>query len=403
MKCNFWKNNMLPSWTLGAMSIGLCLSLVSCESTTPTKEQNQVDLGFVLSQTQLQAMDIRLSPLQKQAIEPIILATGKVRSLPNSNALISGNIGVKVEKVLVKEGQNVYKGQGIVEISSFDLIELQEAYLLALSQEKFLAKEYERQATLHKSNVGSVADFQKAETDFANITNKLESLGEKLKLIGVNLEELNKEKPNVVKSVQIPSPIDGSVFKLNVTLGQRVEATSILAEVLNLSEMQADIDVFEKDIDEVYEGQEVEIQFLNNNLISVKGKVFRVSKSIDPDSRSIPVYVDFKPPKNAQIFSEMAIKAKLKGSPDQELMYTVPYASLVQEGEIYYVVTAQQISDTLLNFNKTKVSLGDMNKEQVQINFMRPLGSRGLVVTQNAHLVDAEMKKQGKEALAEEL
>lgn len=376
--------------------ISILLLFTACNQNTLTNQENAFEKPKLeLSTRQLNEMDISVIHLKKEPISPIINATGKVRLLPNSKALVSANIGGKVVNILVVEGENVKKGQALFTISSIELIELQQSYLIAKNQEEFLRQEFERQSELRKNNIGSLADYQKIQAEYRGAVNTIESLSEKLKLMGISLAELNKEKSNVINSFTVTSPIDGSVFKLGATLGQRVEASTELAEIINLSKFQADIDVFEKDIDEIFEGQEVEIRFMNQSISSVKGKVFHILKSIDPESRSIPVYVNFYPPKEGIILPEMAVKVKIKGSADAELKYTVPQSALIQEGEIFYVYAASKSSDSSYQFQKIKVMIGDADHTKAQINFTNPLDEHISIVEKNAHLIDGEMKKKG--------
>jgi Multidrug resistance efflux pump len=59
----------------------------------------------------------------------------------------------------------------------------------------------------------------------------VKSLGERLKLIGINPDELTEN--NLSKSINIYSPINGYVSSVNVNIGKYTQPSEVLFELIN--------------------------------------------------------------------------------------------------------------------------------------------------------------------------
>jgi membrane fusion protein, heavy metal efflux system len=372
--------------------VTLC-TLLACQKI---EEKIKNDNEFLqLKEDQLKSMEITLEPIMQRSIQPIVFATGKVALLPNSQASISSNIGGKVERVHVVEGDHVKEGQSLFTITSMAFIELQQNYLTARNDMEFLKQEHERLAILRKGDVASLSEFQSVQNKYANARSNEESLREKLKLLGIDMQLLsNTEHPNVVNKLEIKSPMSGSVFKVFASPGKNIESNTPLAEVLNMGKIYADVDVYEQDLDQVQEGQAVEMEFINKSIAKTIGIVKHIVTSIDPESRAVKVHVDFSVPKGATVLPEMAVKVKITGKKTKATKPTMPLSALLQEGELFYVYYAIP-KGKKWEFHKSKVSIGENNGTLTEVNMPEQIPADAQVVTQNVYLVDAESKKRG--------
>ncbi|MCU0416972.1 MAG: efflux RND transporter periplasmic adaptor subunit [Cytophagaceae bacterium] len=367
------------------------IGLFSCSEV---KKEVVSSKPFTLSEKQLKGMNISLTATQKITIQPMVVSTGKVSMAPNSSAIISTNIRGKISEILVREGTYVTKGQPLLRISSIEFIELQQSYLSAKNEAQLLTLEFERQKKLREDNIGALADFQAVESKYYNALNTVESIGEKLKLLGVDVTEYNhKSTANVKNTLTITSPISGSVFKIKSTLGMFVDPTTDLVEVYNLEKLYVDLDIYEKDIDLVQIGQDVTIEFLNQNVPKVKGKVTFVLNAIDPMAKAIPVHASFIPPKGSNILPDMGVKALLVGKASTTPVIAVPNAALLQEGELFFVFIAMPKENATYQFKKVKVILGDSDGVWTEVKVGEGIDKGTLVVSENVYLINAERKK----------
>ena len=134
-------------------------------------------------------------------------------------------------------------------------IQLQQDYLTAKAKISYLENEYLRQKDLNQSKAASDKVFQQAEADYNSHRVLVTSLGEKLKLAGINVDKLNES--NISRSINIYSPINGYVSSVNVNIGKYVSPTEVLFELINPSDIHLALKIFEKDLDKLYVGQKL--------------------------------------------------------------------------------------------------------------------------------------------------
>lgn len=347
-----------------------------------------------LKKDQLQSMDITLAPVKVQSLQPIVFATGKVSLQPNSESMISSNIGGKIERIHIVEGDFVRAGQSLFTITSMQLIELQQNYLAARNDMNYLKLEHDRLTILRQGDIASLSEFQQIEAKYLNAKNTEESIREKLKLIGIDISLLtDKERANVINRVDIKSPISGSVFKVLANSGSSIEPNTMLATIINLSNIYADIDVYEQDLDQVQLGQEVSIEFINKSISKTTGVVRHIVNAIDPQSRTIKLHVDFEAPKGSIVVPEMAVKVKIVGKRARDKKLTIPMAAILQEGELNYVYYAIPKGEKL-EFHKCKVSLGENDGNYTEASFSETLPQDAQIIQNNVYLIDSESKKR---------
>jgi cobalt-zinc-cadmium efflux system membrane fusion protein len=90
----------------------------------------------------------------------------------------------------------------------------------------------------------------------------LTSLATKLQLIGINSNQINET--NILKGINIYSPISGFVSKVNVNIGKYVSSTDILFELINPEDIHLNLKIFEKNLDKIFIGQPL-VTYTNNH------------------------------------------------------------------------------------------------------------------------------------------
>lgn len=83
----------------------------------------------------------------------------------------------------------------------------------------------------------------------------MNALAQKLRLININPTTLTVD--NITKNVRLYSSIAGFVSKVNVNIGNYVNPSDVLFELIDPSDIHLNIKVFEKDIDKLYISQKL--------------------------------------------------------------------------------------------------------------------------------------------------
>ena len=239
--------------------IALILTLNSCESKKATAEatdSTSVESSIAnLSEKQVQNIGITTGTLEQKSFSTILKVSGRVDVPPQNLISVSVPLGGYLKNSHLIPGMFVRKGESIAIIEDQQYIQLQQDFLTTQSKIGFLENEYQRQKELNQSKASSDKVFQQAEMDLKLQRIVVKSLAEKLKLAGINPEKLNEN--SISKSINIYSPINGYVSKVNVNIGKYISPTDVMFELVNTSDIHLALKIFEKDLDKLSIGQKV--------------------------------------------------------------------------------------------------------------------------------------------------
>jgi cobalt-zinc-cadmium efflux system membrane fusion protein len=119
----------------------------------------------------------------------------------------------------------------------------------------------------------------------------VKALSQKLSLIGLNPEKINED--NISRSVNIYSPINGFVSKINVNIGKYVSPTDVLFELINPDDIHLALMVFQKDIPLLSIGQSVITYTPNNPDKKYMAKIILFSRDVS-ENGSVEVHCHFE-------------------------------------------------------------------------------------------------------------
>lgn len=377
--------------------------LAACSSTEnkPTEESTQKQPVYekpkaLIAQSKLDLLNIKWVSLTQRMIYPTIYANGVVAPKPNHDAAVVARITGVIDKIFVLEGVNVQKGQALMSISSTELIQLQQDYMSALADANFYRKEFERQTTLRNSNVGALSEYQLIESKYQNAISLEKTLREKLRLQGIDPNDLADPENAKIKTEKIlRSPISGFIHNMPARVGMRPEPGTVLAEIIDLSELRADVYCYEKDLALIQEKQPIEIQFANKAIPAVKGNIEFVSRTIDKETRAIIMHTSFKAPKGYLVLPEMSITAKIQGLNFGKSKKVIPHTAIYDDGSQSYVYyTTSPDTAKVKEVYKGKVRLGVTDGEFVEIDFEEPVPDNAKFANTNVANIEGEFGKK---------
>lgn len=214
-----------------------------------------------LNPEQLKNAEITIGKIEQKEILSILKLNGKIDVPPRNLVAISVPLGGYLKATTLMPGMRVRRGEILATIEGQQYIQLQEDYLSARAKVSFLENEYNRQKDLNRSKASSDKVFQQAEADFRSQQVLISSLAEKLRLAAINPGRVSPSK--ISRSVNIFSPIDGFVSKVNVNIGRYVSPTDVLFELVNPKDILLALKVYEKDLEKLQVGQKI-LAFSNN-------------------------------------------------------------------------------------------------------------------------------------------
>jgi membrane fusion protein, heavy metal efflux system len=246
---------------------------------------------LVLSSEQMKNGDIKTGTVSSVKMSEELKVNGVVDVPPQNLISVSFPLGGFLKSTSLLPGSKVRKGEVIATMEDNGLVQLQQDYLIAVSKLQYAKQDYERQQQLNVSKANSDKVLQQAKTEFDMQSVMVRSLGEKLRLIGIEPSQLKES--NISRKVNITSPINGYVSKVNVNIGRFVQPTEVLFELINPEDLHVMFTVFEKDLPRITPGQQVSLNFVDDTSKTYQAEVFLVTKNVD-ENRAGNVHCHFE-------------------------------------------------------------------------------------------------------------
>jgi cobalt-zinc-cadmium efflux system membrane fusion protein len=348
------------SYNTSSIAIILILTIFSCKNKENKKEEITAPQNIIsLNEAQQKASKIQLGTIETLTFEKEIALKGKIALNPNSTVSVALPTSGIVKNIYVKIGDRVRSGQVLATLYNREMLEIQQDFLTAKSNNTYLSKDFQRQKELNESKAVSDKAFHQSDRDFQINQINLQAL--KQKLINLNINPSNLHSKNIKESIPATSQNNGVISKMNIHKGQFLQEGEALMEIASTSGATAVFSVYEKDIPYVAVGQSIEVYTLNNPF---KSKC--MVKSISPvmkEDNSLDVFCDLVNPSfsiigNAVIFGKLTSR-KAEGK-------ALPKEAIVQfEGKSYIFKKLQNQS-----FEMVEVIVGSTKDNQVEIEFV---------------------------------
>ena len=268
--------------------------LTSCgskQTKTEATEETQNETTVELTDAQLKNSEIKIGKIEQRNISSLLKVNGKIEVPPQNMVSVSVPMGGYLKSTKLLAGMHISKGEVIARMEDQQYIQLQQDFLTAKAHFSSIEAEYNRQKELNQSKASSDKVFQNAQTEYLSQKILIKSLAEKLKLIGVNPDNLNEN--TISKSINIVSPIDGFVSQVKMNIGKYATPTDVLFELVNPSDIHLTLTIFEKDLYKISIGQKI---FAYNNTNPSKKyicEIILIGKDVTPE-RTIQVQCHFE-------------------------------------------------------------------------------------------------------------
>lgn len=367
------------------------LLVFSCHSNSEKQEDDKnipqpvSDETIVeLSSEQIKSLDIKTGTSSLKKMSKKLHLNGSINIPPQYTVSISAPFGGFVKQLSVQEGSPVIQGQQLTYIENPEYIQLQQDYLENLSQLGFLKSEYKRQSELSQDQINAKKTLQKAKADLDLLNAKLAGQRAKLKMLGIDIENL--EKGNISSGVPIFAPVTGFVTAVNTNKGAYIGNTDVIVEMMDSKNLLAELAVYEKDLRDLKPGQKVKLNLAGENS-QRNATVTLIGRKVNED-RTVHVYCKFDRA-DQNLRPGMFLKAEVEISNTEAV--SVPENSIVNLDNKDFLFLA--ISDT--RFELKEISKGIEYDGLVEIS--GGLENNSTVVVNGAFRLLAILKNSGEE------
>jgi membrane fusion protein, heavy metal efflux system len=261
------------------------------QNSDETGEARADDKNVTLTPEQIKNAGLTTGKLQQKTISTILKVNGKIDVPPQNMVSVSVPLGGYLKSTKLLPGMHVKRGEIIAVMEDQQYIQLQQDYLTAKAKISYLENEYNRQKDLNQTRASSDKVFQQSEAEYKSQLVLIASLAEKLKLTGINIDRLSEL--NISRSVNIYSPINGFVSRVNVNIGKYIAPTEVMFELINPSDIHLALKVFERDLDKLFIGQKL-VAYTNNRPDEKHPcEILLIGKDLSPE-RNTDVHCHFE-------------------------------------------------------------------------------------------------------------
>ena len=177
----------------------------------------------------------------------------------------------------------------------------------------------------------------------------------------VEVESLQLGEPP--PRAQYPAPIAGIVTDRHVVQGDSVEPNKHLMEIVDLTDVYAEGRIFEGQISAIKTGQKVRVSVESYPTNDFSGTVDLLSGSLDPETRTLKVWVRIKNP-DLKLRPNMRARLNIVTA-EADSVITVPHSALLGEAGHYFVFV-QSDTDELV-YERKPVVLGMQDDRYYEI------------------------------------
>ncbi len=263
------------------------------------------------------------------------------------NVLVYPEMAGTLQRVYVKEGDRVRKGQTLATIDDGGM----SSQLAQLKTQAELAKTtYERRKRLWDQKIGSEMEFLSAKSNYEAAQNSVDQASSQLGKSTIRapfsgiIDDVIKDQGTVVS----PGP-DSEVFR-----------------IVNLSDMYISVDVPETYLGDVTKGKEAMVYFpvLRDSLTT---QIRETGNFIKPSNRSFSVEIPV-PNKNGKIKPNLSAKVSLNDyTSDEAILIPSSIISENAEGEQYVYLADEPNADNEAVAKRTIITTGKTQGAQIEV------------------------------------
>lgn len=377
-----------------------------------------------LTSEQIKSIGIEIGGIEQKQLTASVRANGMLR-VPNQNkASINSLYSGIVKSLLIQPGDVVKKGETIATIANPEFIQVQEEYLGIAPKIMLAQQEYDRQKELNEGNAGALKNLQAAESNLRTLNTRKASLEQQIRLMGIDPSALAGGK--LVSVLALRTPIGGIVSNVGVKMGAYADLNTMVAEIVDNSQLHLDLFVYEKDLPKLKNNQSIHFTLTNNPGKEYDAEIYSLGSSFEDESKAVSVHARVKGDKTGLI-DGMNITALI--SLDKIATPAVPNDAIVTyQGQDYiFIVTdandekehhddskdhadhsgeshdhaeKEKTDEKGMTFEKIPVAKGVSDVGYTQVTLLKEVPAHTKIVTKGAFFVLAKLTSTGEEGHA---
>jgi membrane fusion protein, heavy metal efflux system len=358
-----------------------------------------------LTDEQMKSIEIELGTIEQKQLTASVKANG-VLKVPNQNkAAVNSIYSGVIKSLLVQPGSYVSKGQTIATIANPEFIQAQSEYLNLNPRISLAELEVKRQRELNAGNAGALKNLQSAETQLRTLRTAKATYAQQIQLMGINPASLRIGK--LISVLAVRSPISGVVSNVIVKMGSYIDVSTVIADIVDNSQLHLDLFVYEKDLPKLKNNQAIHFTVTNNPGKEYDAQIYSLGSSFEGDSKTVSVHAKVQGIKTGLI-DGMSVTAIISLS--QSTVPAVPSEAVITiDGQDYIFVVAEEnkknsitksneaTAEKATTFDRIPVAKGNTDIGYTEITLLKEIPNEAKIVTKGAFFVSAKMTNKEEE------
>jgi multidrug efflux pump subunit AcrA (membrane-fusion protein) len=319
----------------------------------------------------IQNMGVRTTRVERRDLARAVRAVGRVAYDERRVTHVHTKVQGWVETLFVDfVGQEVERGQPLLEIYSPELVATQEELLLAARY---------REST----KVSPFDDVRGGGESLFNATQR------RLALWDIPERDVRRllEKGEVKRTLTLYAPASGVVTRLGVRTGMEIEPNSNLYTIADISRVWVLADIYEFELPWLAVGQDVRIELSYRPGEAIRGKLTYIAPFLDPKTRTAEVRVELDNT-DRTLKPEMFGSVVIAGAPRTGVL-AIPSEAVIRSGRRTIAIVALGSG----RFEPRDVAIG-LDSGDGWLEILSGLEEDEEVVVSSQFLIDSESRLQ---------
>lgn len=295
------------------------------------KVDEQKSQIVTLSDENAKRLNIQTITVEKTFAQFSLQVPGIVEPAPENIAYISTPISGKIAKIYAFEGENVQKGQLLLEIESLEYGNLVSELLQSKAELDYQQSQIERLEKLTEMKISSKSELEKARADYEKALTNFRAAQSKLLAIGVRQSEIEKilSGNSINPYFKIYAPISGKIDKHFVEIGRAVNALENLISIIDLSKVLIRGFVSPEDANLIKVGSKVCVIDRNKGTFLCNSTISTINPALDEKNKSVVVNIIARP-NNDLLKPGMNVQLEISVQ-TSEPMFKIPVEAITYE------------------------------------------------------------------------
>ncbi|MGM0497644.1 MAG: efflux RND transporter periplasmic adaptor subunit [Bacteroidota bacterium] len=299
--------------------------------------QGENNSFVTLTESQEKEAEIQTGKIEEKEVREKVSCKGVIEVLPNYIVSVIPPVKGYIKEFYYETGDYVKKGAKLVRLSHPEILRIQEEYLSVRSQAKYYKTEYERQGELAVEKAASLKKMQKAEANYLESDARLQSLKQKLDMMNIKPDQIKEGE--LISDIYLYASIGGYITEMNSNTGKLADGDSPVYEIMNLNHLRLRLNVPEKEVSELSEGQQIRYSLVSNHDKEYTTRIANIGNKVDVEEQTLPVYAEVQNPEK-QFKHGSSVKADISVSSQHQ--HVLPNDAIVEIDEMPHVFLKEE-------------------------------------------------------------